>query len=189
LIEPKRHAAVYAIRGTRLATLFAFKSERLEVEGRQQQLDTLANVFDDAGWIVPQLLEATRQSQQLYFDGVAQVDVASWHAGRVALVGDACQCLTLLAGQGASMAMAGAYLLARELRQANGRFDVAFPAYQEELKPEIKRRQVEARKLAGSFVPDNSFSLQMMYLFLKVAFLPGFRSIFARQIGARSILK
>ena len=35
----------------------------------------------------------------------------------VGLVGNACQCLTLMAGQGASMAMAGGYTLLKMLHQ------------------------------------------------------------------------
>ena len=41
-----------------------------------------------------------------------------WHKGRVALIGDACGCLTLLAGQGSHMAMAGGYVLAAGTRAA-----------------------------------------------------------------------
>lgn len=188
-LEPKKQASVYSIRGNKLATFFAFKSKRLNVRERSQQLDTLTQVFGQMGWIVPQLLEATKQSPQFYFDPVSQIKLTSWSKGRVALVGDACQCLTLLAGQGASMAMAGAYLLACELDQAEGDYQTAFPAYQDKLKPEIDHRQVEAQKLARSFVPDNKFSIWLMYLFLKVAFLPGLSSIFLRQIGAKSVIK
>ena len=43
----------------------------------------------------------------------------SWHKGDgVALVGDACSAVSLLAGQGASLAVAGAYLLADQLHVA-----------------------------------------------------------------------
>jgi 2-polyprenyl-6-methoxyphenol hydroxylase-like FAD-dependent oxidoreductase len=104
-------------------------------------------------------------------------------------VGDACQCLTLLAGQGASMGMAGAYILAGELHNAEGDHTSAFRAYQAKLQPEIIRRQKDARGLAGSFIPANNFGIALTYFFLKTAFLPGFRALFKNQIGARSILK
>jgi 2-polyprenyl-6-methoxyphenol hydroxylase-like FAD-dependent oxidoreductase len=112
-----------------------------------------------------------------------------WYAGRVALVGDACQCLTLLAGRGASMGMAGAYLLASELHKADGDHETALPAYQQALKPEIERRQKDARGLAGSFVPRNRFEIALSHFFLNVAFWPVLRSLFAKQIGAKSIIK
>ena len=85
--------------------------------------------------------------------------------------------------------MAGAYLLADELYKAEGDYKVAFPAYQQQLQPEIIRRQKDARGLAGSFIPDSNLAIAMTYFFLNMAFLPGFRSLFKKQIGARSIFK
>lgn len=188
-IEPGTHTLVYPLHNHQAATLFAFKSKRLDVGTRQQQLNKLREVFAKKGWLDSQLIDATEQSPYLYFDAVSQIKLPTWHKGQVALVGDACQCLTLLAGQGASMAMAGAYVLASKLAQANGDYRIAFQAYQKQLKPKIDQRQMQAQKLARSFVPDNNVSIWMMNLFLKVAFLPGFRSLFQRQIGAMSIVK
>jgi 2-polyprenyl-6-methoxyphenol hydroxylase-like FAD-dependent oxidoreductase len=134
-------------------------------------------------------LEDTKQADDFFFDAAAQIEMKQWHNGRVALVGDACQCLTLLAGQGASMGMAGAYLLASELHKAYGNYRTAFPAYQQMLKPEIDQRQKDARGLAGSFVPRNRFEIAISHFFLNAAFWPVFRSLFAKQIGARSLIK
>ncbi|MBV7328565.1 FAD-dependent monooxygenase [Chloroflexi bacterium TSY] len=187
--EPNVQVMVYSIGENKLTAFFAFKSERLALKGRQAQHEMLGKVFGHRGWIAPQLAKATEESPELFFDAVSQIKLNSWHNDRVVLVGDACQCLTLLAGQGASMGMAGAYLLANELQRANGDYQTAFPAYQAKLKPEIQRRQQAAQKLANSFVPANQLSIYLTYLFLKMAFLPGFRSLFIQQIGARSIIK
>ncbi|HSB02674.1 MAG TPA: hypothetical protein VLE49_18630, partial [Anaerolineales bacterium] len=140
-------------------------------------------------WIVPRVLQEMETAPDWYFDSVSQIDLDLWYQSRVALVGDACQCLTLLAGQGASMAMAGAYLLAEELNRANGDYRTAFPAYQQKMKPEIDTRQKQARKLAKSFVPDNGFQIWLTNLVLKGMFLPGFRSLFLKRVGAKSIIK
>lgn len=187
--EPNLQATIFSIGGNKLAAFFAFRSEKLNVRGREAQLDVLTKALGGAGWIVPQLLEATKRADDLFFDAVAQIQLDEWHKGRVALAGDACQCLTLLAGQGASMGMAGGYLLADELYKADGDYKIAFPAYQEKLKPEIERRQKDARGLAGSFVPRNNFEITLSHFFLNAAFLPGFSSLFRKQIGARSIIK
>ena len=74
-------------------------------------MQVLEKVVGDFDWLVPQLLEKTQRVDDFFFDAAAQIQMEQWYNGRVALVGDACQCLTLLAGQGASMGMAGAYLL------------------------------------------------------------------------------
>lgn len=187
--EPNVQATIYSIGGKRLATFFAFRSEKLKVHGREAQMQALEKILGNLGWLVPQLLEGTKQVDDFFFDAVAQIQMEQWHNGRVALVGDACQCLTLLAGQGASMGMAGAYLLANELHNADGDYNTAFPAYQQSLQPEIQRRQKDARGLAGSFVPRNNFEIAMSHCFLNAAFWPVFRSLFAKQIGAKSIIK
>jgi len=187
--EPNIQATIYSIGENKLATFFAFRSELLNLHGRQARMDVLSRVLGGLGWVIPQLVEATKHADDFFFDAVAQIQLPQWHKERVALVGDACQCLTLLAGQGASMGMAGAYLLAQELHQADGDYQVAFPAYQQKLQPEIERRQKDARGLAGSFVPRNKFEIGMSHFFLNAAFWPGFSSLFAKQIGARSIIK
>jgi 2-polyprenyl-6-methoxyphenol hydroxylase-like FAD-dependent oxidoreductase len=188
-LEPNVQATVYSIGGKRLATFFAFRSEKLNIHGREAQMHALEKVLGGLGWLVPQLLEGTKQADDFFFDAVAQIQMKEWHNGRVALVGDACQCLTLLAGQGASMGMTGAYLLANELHKADGNYKIAFPAYQQSLQPEIEHRQKDARGLAGSFVPRNNFEIAMSHFLLNAAFWPIFRSLFAKQIGAKSIIK
>ncbi len=187
--EPEVQTTVYSIGNNKLAVFFAFKSELLNIQSRNQQMEVLIKRFGNLGWVVPQLVEGTEQSDDFFFDAVAQIQLDQWYRDRVALAGDACQCLTLLAGQGASMGMAGAYLLAEELYKAGGDYKAAFPAYQQRLKPEIERRQKEARGLAGSFVPENNFAIAMSYFFLNTMFLPGFKTLFAKQIGAKSIIK
>lgn len=188
-LEPNVQASVYSIGGEQLATFFAFRSEKLNIHGREAQMQTLDKALGNLGWLVPQLLEETKRTNDFFFDAVAQIQMEQWHNGRIALVGDACQCLTLLAGQGASMGMAAAYLLASELHTSNGDSKIAFSSYQQKLQPEIKRRQKDARGLAGSFVPRNQLEVAISHFFLNAAFWPGFRSLFAKQIGARSIIK
>lgn len=187
--EPNVQTTVYSIGENKLANFFAFRSEPLNIHGHEAHMQALKDQFANLGWIYPQLLAETQKAGHLFFDAVAQIQLDQWHKERVALVGDACQCLTLLAGQGASMGMAGAYMLADELHQADGDYKTAFPSYQQKLKPEIERRQKDARGLAGSFVPRNKFEVGMTHFFLNAAFVPGFSTLFKNQIGSKSIIK
>ena len=187
--EPNLQASVYSIGQKKLATFFAFRSDKLGTHTREEQKDLLAKRLEGLGWVIPQLLEGTKRTDDFFFDAVAQIQLDNWYQDRVALVGDACQCLTLLAGQGASMGMAGAYLLGDELQKADGDYRVAFPMYQQRLKPEIDRRQKDARGLAGSFVPRNNLEITMAHLLFNVALFPGFSSLFTKQIGAKSLIK
>ncbi|HTP01164.1 MAG TPA: FAD-dependent monooxygenase [Anaerolineales bacterium] len=187
--EPNLQTSIYSIGHNKLATFFAFRSDKLNAHTRAEQKELLAKKLDGLGWVIPRLLEGTIRADDFFFDSASQIHLDNWYQDRVALVGDACQCLTLLAGQGASMGMAGAYLLADELYKADGDYKVAFPAYQERLKPEIDRKQKEARGLAGSFVPRNNLEIAMAHLLFNTALLPGFSSLFARQIGAKTLIK
>ncbi|MGW4020725.1 FAD-dependent monooxygenase [Streptomyces sp. NPDC005009] len=76
------------------------------------QRDLVAEVFADAGWEVPGMLAALREAEDLFFDGVGQIRMPHWSSGRVALVGDAAYAPSFLTGQGTSLALVGAYMLA-----------------------------------------------------------------------------
>lgn len=182
--EPGKQAAVYSIRDGKLATFFIFKSKQQGRLTRFDQHAVLEEEFGDMGWEMPAMLKAMRSTPRFYYDSVSQIEIGTWHKGRIALAGDACQCLTLLAGQGASMAMAGAYKLAEELAAAHGDYEKAFQAYESSMMPEIERRQVQARKFAGSFVPESRLGIRSRNFLMNFLFLPGLRSLFLRRIGA-----
>lgn len=136
-VVPKKQVSVYAVSDTKLAVFMAWKSEELGHLTRDQANKVLDDVFGDMKWIVPEILEHMREEPNLFFDGATQIRMDTWSKGRVALVGDACQCLTLLAGQGASFAMAGAYILALEMNKSGGDYQRAYQNYQAQLKPVI----------------------------------------------------
>jgi 2-polyprenyl-6-methoxyphenol hydroxylase-like FAD-dependent oxidoreductase len=186
---PGSQTTVYAIGQGKLATFFGFRSGPVAAHSRDERQAVLEQRLNGAGWRVPELVAHTRQADEFFFDAAAQIEMPGWHQGRVALAGDACQCLTLLAGQGASLGMAGGYLLAEALHEAQGDYQTAFAAYEGKLRPEIERRQKDARGLAGSFLPHNRLEIELTYLMLKVAFWPGVGTLFARQIGVGSLVK
>src|ERR1700740_1343153 len=87
-------------------------------------------------------LDAThgpRSRKFLITSGVARIYISTrsvkfkyrpWSSGLSVLVGDAAYAPSLLAGEGAGLAMAGAYVLAAELERANGDHTVAFSSYE-----------------------------------------------------------
>ncbi len=78
----------------------------------------------------------------------------NWSKGRIALIGDAAACVSLLAGEGTGLAMAEAYVLAGELARANANHVRAFGAYRDRLGNFVLRKQESARKFASSFAPQ-----------------------------------
>lgn len=86
--------------------------------------------FADDGWWVPAMLTGMDAAADFYLAPMTQVHMSTWSRGRIALLGDAAWCATPLAGQGTSLAMVGAYVLATELGRAPGDHASAFAAYE-----------------------------------------------------------
>ncbi|WP_328845206.1 FAD-dependent monooxygenase [Streptomyces sp. NBC_00258] len=93
------------------------------------QRDLVATVFAGAGWEVPGMVDAMRDADDLFFDTAGQIRMPHWSKGRVALVGDAAYAPSFLTGQGSSLALVGAYMLANALA-ANRDHTAAFAAYE-----------------------------------------------------------
>ena len=105
--ETDRVAAFYPLDAERLDATYVFRHEEVDVLP-EDRLSFLRKEFKGAGWIAEAALKANKAKEPIYFDSLTQIVMPEWHKGRVALLGDACGCLTLLAGQGSHMAMAGA---------------------------------------------------------------------------------
>ncbi|MBB5917477.1 2-polyprenyl-6-methoxyphenol hydroxylase-like FAD-dependent oxidoreductase [Nocardia transvalensis] len=104
------------------------------------QRDLVASVFADAGWEIPRMVAAMRADDDLFFDVVSQIHLPRWSAGRVALVGDAGYAPSFLTGQGSSIALVGAYMLAGELATAPDHTS-AFTAYEQATRPFVEQNQ------------------------------------------------
>ena len=114
--EPGRMAAAYCTpQADDLLLFFMYQQPVPEHVPRSMRLSHLRKVFRGMGWLTEQFLSDVDPEVSVFMDAVIQIQMPTWHQGRVALVGDACDCPTLLSGQGASLAMGGAYLLAKAL--------------------------------------------------------------------------
>jgi 2-polyprenyl-6-methoxyphenol hydroxylase-like FAD-dependent oxidoreductase len=157
------------------ATMFAltFLDDGKEIpQTRAEQEALLRARFADAGWEVPSILEQMPRAESIYMDRVSQVRMPSWTHGRIALLGDAASCPSLLAGQGAALAMVEAYVLAAELARTPNHTQ-AFAAYEERLMPFLRTKQKAAERLALTFAPKNGFQLFLRNTAMRVMALPG----------------
>ena len=125
-----------------------------------------------AGWETPAILDAMPQATTFYFDPVSQIRMPSWSRGRVALVGDAAACPSLLAGQGSALAMVEAYVLAAELARSNGDHVEAFTRYHERLAPFLRSKQDAAQGLGLAFAPRNRLQLLVRNTVMRLMGLP-----------------
>lgn len=101
----------------------------------------VAERYAHAGWEMPRLLEYMWGAPDFHFDAIAQIHMDSWSRGRVALLGDAGYCGSPASGQGTSMALIGAYVLAGELKAAGGDHTTAFASYERELRDFVTANQ------------------------------------------------
>lgn len=169
-------------------TLFMYEAAERERLPREQRLPRLRQMFAGMGWITQQLLSDAPGTDSIFMDAVTQIQMPSWHHGRVALVGDACGCPTLISGQGASLAMGGAYLLAKALHETTD-YQQAFRQYEQQMRPHVQAQQKNARGFAKSFVPASSLGLFMQQAIMKVVLREAFIGLLRRQFGAQSILQ
>jgi 2-polyprenyl-6-methoxyphenol hydroxylase-like FAD-dependent oxidoreductase len=150
----------FSMRDDRTLFLFVFADETPRIPADLDgQRTLLRENYSGSGWECPKILDALERAEALYMDRVSQIQMERWSQGRVALVGDAAFCVSLLAGQGSALAMVAAYILAGELRRASGDYEVAFAEYQARLLRFIGNKQKAAVKFASFFAPRSRFGM------------------------------
>ncbi|WP_033319549.1 FAD-dependent monooxygenase [Streptomyces yerevanensis] len=124
----------------------------------EAQRDLVATVFADAGWEVPGMLAAMRDADDLFFDGVSQIRMPRWSSGRVALVGDAAYAPSFLTGQGSSLALVGAYMLAGSL--ADRDHAAGFAAYEHNTREFVTVNQEQVGEGDATLFPTTARALE-----------------------------
>jgi len=153
---PNKQVAIYSLRKNKISVFFIFKYYGyINMKDKDSQKKIIKTVFNEDKWICKQLLEKLDSVCDFYFDSVSQIIMDKWSNGRVCLLGDAAFCPSLLSGQGASLSMAGAYVLAGELYEAKGDYKLAFKNYEKVFKGFVEKRQEVAGVFVRSFMPSS----------------------------------
>jgi 2-polyprenyl-6-methoxyphenol hydroxylase-like FAD-dependent oxidoreductase len=159
--EPGRQAARFTLHDDASLVLLIWRdapgTQIPHAEEGQKAL--IRERFAGMGWEVPAFLEGLAAADDLYLDRVSQVRMEHWHQGTVGLLGDAAYAPSFLAGQGSALAMIGAYVLAGELKRAEGDVPEALANYQRRLFAFMRAKQDAAIKLAPTFVPNSNLGL------------------------------
>ncbi|MFF4756551.1 FAD-dependent monooxygenase [Streptomyces sp. NPDC002514] len=124
----------------------------------EAQRDLVATAFADAGWEVPGMLAVLRDAEDLFFDAVSQIRVPRWSSGRVALVGDAAWAPSFLTGQGTSLALVGAYMLATSLTDRD--HTAGFTAYEQDTREFVTVNQNLIAKGGATLFPTTPQALE-----------------------------
>jgi len=186
--ETDRTAAFYPLSDDTADATFVFRNPDVGHVPPEQRLPLLREKMNGPGWISARILEEIPASTPVYFDSLTQIRMPTWHRGRVALLGDACGCLTLLAGQGSHMAMADAFALATELQRHDGH-EAAFRAYEALMRPAVEAKQAEAARFARIFIPTKKSRPWLRRLATRALFSRLGLRLGMRAFGARSVLE
>jgi 2-polyprenyl-6-methoxyphenol hydroxylase-like FAD-dependent oxidoreductase len=135
--------------------------------------EELRRAYTGMGDLAQRALEQCPPPDEIYYDQVAQIDMPRWTDGRVALVGDAAYAVSLVAGQGASLGVAGAYVLAERLHAAPS-VPEALADYERRWRPVATEVQLTARdRVTEWFVPTSSARLLLRRWGFRAMRLPG----------------
>ncbi len=114
----------------------------------------IAEQYTGAGWEFPRILAYMADAPDFYFYSASQVRMDNWSRGRVVLVGDAGYSVTPATGQGTTVAMVGAYVLAGELAAHKSALVAGIDRYQHELRDYVTRNLDLALDLADATAQD-----------------------------------
>lgn len=111
----------------------------------------------------------------------------AWHRGRCVLIGDASGAVSLLAGQGGSLAIAGAALLGDLLGPVASPSGIgpALAEFERRWRPVVEKAQAAGRRAASSFLPANRAQRFLRRWIIRATHLPGVDRLVARQIVGR----
>jgi 2-polyprenyl-6-methoxyphenol hydroxylase-like FAD-dependent oxidoreductase len=190
LTVPGRQVAVQPIPGGGVATLFVHRGDGTLADlSNESAVSELYAAYGSMGWIVPELLKHASEARRIYFDTVSQIEMSHWSVGRVVLIGDACQSASIWPGQGASTAVAGAYVLTEELDAESHHVANALVGYERRLKPTIEHCQTAGRRMAEWLVPESKFQLALRDVGLRMSVWPIASTIARKHLAAESIFR
>jgi 2-polyprenyl-6-methoxyphenol hydroxylase-like FAD-dependent oxidoreductase len=172
--QPGRMVGRFTLHDDRMLFLLVFVADSGSLPATlDQQRAMLRDRYHNGRWECPCILAELDRTHELYFDRVSQIRIGSWSRGRIALVGDAAFCVSLLAGQGSALAMISAYVLAGELANAGGRYKEAFAKYEAFLRAYINTKQRGAERFAGAFAPKTHWGLWFRNHVMRAFAIPG----------------
>ncbi|WP_248579726.1 FAD-dependent monooxygenase [Nocardioides sp. InS609-2] len=137
----------------RAGVSMVFESEQLTYDRRdtEQQKRILTEKYAGLGWEVPRALADLGNTDDLYFDAIAQIHLERYSKGRVVLLGDAGYGATM-GGMGTGLAIVCAYVLAGEL-VTHGDHRTAFAGYEAGIRKYAKGCQKTANGAGGFLAP------------------------------------
>ncbi len=186
-VEPKMQVGIYPTPEGQWMIFVVTNQPDAVVPPREQRVRHLRQMLSGKGWLIPEVLGHLHDDTPVFYDTVTQIQIPRWSSNRVALIGDAAHCPTLVSGQGASMAMTGAYFLSQELAKTDSPQE-AFQSYEARLRPHIEKIQRRTRNFAPNFIPQSHLRIALLNWALRLVDLPVVSTIVGKQVSLESII-
>ncbi|MBB4929981.1 2-polyprenyl-6-methoxyphenol hydroxylase-like FAD-dependent oxidoreductase [Lipingzhangella halophila] len=162
---------LYTTRDDRVAVFAVHRSPDMALPADPREV--LQQRFQHLGGLARRALAHCPPSDELYYDQVAQIELPRWSNGHTVLLGDAAYAVSLIAGQGASLGVTGAYVLAERLAAADS-VPEALDDFERRVRSLVDDRQaVVRRRGANVFLPSSPLRLRLRYGVMKALRLPG----------------
>ncbi|MFE4543013.1 FAD-dependent oxidoreductase [Arthrobacter sp. NPDC056727] len=169
--EPGISLSVHPAGGKPLAA-FIFRSvQAFDHQDRQAPMRLLRHSYAHAGWLSPQVLAEWETADDVYFDAVTRIRVPRWNNGRIGLLGDAADCLSLL-GEGSSNAIVAAKTLSDALKSHPDDYSAAFAAYENTHRKQLRPYLRGATPASHFLVPASAAGLALRNTGIRLATFP-----------------
>jgi 2-polyprenyl-6-methoxyphenol hydroxylase-like FAD-dependent oxidoreductase len=159
--EPGRATGMFTVRGNQRAkAVLMFRSAELDIDFRDQpaQQELLREQFSGMGWQTACLVDAMPDAYDFYFDEMSQIRLPKWSAGHIALLGDAGFGPSPMSGQGTSLALIGAYLLAHHIDAATD-LRSALGLWEREFRSNVEQNQRLATHGMATLLPASRLAI------------------------------
>ncbi len=181
-MERDRYMVLFTTPHNGLAAVFVWASGLACAPPVEARAAVLRSAFRNSSELASRVLEYVPEDGMFYIDPLVQIRMNKWHTSRTVLIGDAAHCMTLISGQGATMAFTGACSLAERLLELP--VEQAFLSYDADLRRTV--HEVQERTCAASrwYVPRSVWRQcardLAMYLFPTRVFERYFRDKYSR---------
>lgn len=183
-----RQMGLYGLDDGRVAAFTVHRSDEPPSSDNARQ--EVRAAFSGIGPLADHALTSCPPSAEMYSDRVAQIVMPNWTTSRVALIGDAAHAVSLVAGQGASLGTAGAYILAEVLATERS-VPEALAEYERRWRPTATQIQRAARdRVIEVFLPRSKRTLLLRRWGFRAMRIPGMSRVMTGSLfpkGSRSI--
>ncbi len=147
---------------------YVFHQEAVSsAEGNEKRRSTMIREYGKYNLKFLRILETLTDNDPVFHGSFTQIVMPEWHKGRICLIGDAAHCPTPASGTGASLAMAGAYILAKKLATESD-YKKAFEEYDAYVRPYVEKAQKSALGPAKLIAGKGLIPYRFANLFLRL---------------------